>query len=211
MDNIALFKGINEGGLDELLGYLCAETKVCKKNDIIWKKGEKISDIAIVLAGRVKFTGNSGDEIIYGFAGDNQIFGANVICRGEKIAPFNYVAVKQTGILFIPFKKIVTYDEKLEKWQGKLIKNLFEIVAEENFELQKRLFFLEKKSIREKVLSLLNAEAQSSSKKSFLLPFSRESMADYLCVDRSALSRELSNLQKDKIIEFRRNEFTLLK
>ena len=91
MDNIALFKGINEGGLDELLGYLCAETKVCKKNVIIWKKGEKISDIALVLIGRVKFCGNNADgETVYGFAGDSQIFGADVICQGAKIAPFDF-------------------------------------------------------------------------------------------------------------------------
>ena len=171
MDNIALFKGINDGGLDELLGYLQAESKVYKKNDVIWKKGEKISDIALVLIGRVKFCGNNADgETVYGFAGDSQIFGADVICQGAKIAPFDFVAVKQTGVLFIPFKKIVTYDEKLEKWQGKLIKNLFEIIAGENLKMRKRLFFLEKKSIREKVMALLNFEAVLSGKKSFLLP-----------------------------------------
>ena len=213
MENIELFNGIKDIGLDELLGYLQAKPQVFKKGQIILKKGDKLSNIMIVLVGEVKIKKDcpDGADFDFGVVSDGGTICPELICSETSVSPVDVIAQKQTGVLFMPYKKIVNYNEKIAVYQAKLISNLFKIVAKKNVINTKRLFLLEKKSIREKVLTLLKLEAASVGKKEFELPFSREEMAGYLCVDRSALSRELSNLQKEKIIEYDRNWFKLIK
>ena len=211
MENIELFKGIKDIGLDALLGYLGAKPKVFKKGQTVLKKGDKLSDILVVLAGGVKVITSDidGVEIVFGSFNDGKTICPELICSGSGVLPVDVISQKQTGILFIPYKKFVEYNEPIAKFQAQLIKNLFAIIARESANNNRRLVVLEKKSIRDKVLTLLNLEAVQAGKNEFELPFSREEMANYLCVDRSALSRELSNLQKEKIIQYDRNRFKL--
>ncbi len=211
MENIELFKGIKEGGLDSLLGYLQAKPYVFNKDKKIYKQGDKITDIAIVLVGEVKLTTTNldGSENILGFAQHGETFCANYAYSKEKITEVNAITTKQTGVLFLPFERIIKFNESTALWQTLLMKNLFDSMAQENVKNNQRLSFLEKKTIREKMLSYLNFEAAKAKSGWFEVSLSREEMAEYLCVDRCALSRELSNMQKEGLLEYRKNEFKL--
>ncbi len=212
MENIYLFKGIKEVGLDALLGYLQAKPYVFKKDEVVWKQGVSISSIAVVLVGEVKLSkiGFNGKETLYSYVKDGEVFGANFLCAGLKKSPLQVKTLKQTGVLFIPFERLIKFDEYTARWNAQLIKNLFELIGLENLALERRMLILKNKSIKEKILAYLDIEAQELGAREFKIEYSREQMAEYLGVDRSALSRELSNLQKEGVLEYRKNEFKLL-
>lgn len=212
MENIKLFNKLKEYEIDELLGFLQATTKVFKKNEIIINKETKLKNIIIVLVGclDVYFQNTKGEEVLIEQIEAGDTFGLNLVCAGMKNSNFVVRAQKQTGILFLPFENVLVLHESVSEWQKLLLKNLFEYVAKENIETNKRLLILNQKTIRDKILFYLNNIAEEKENTVFEIPLSREEMAQYLCVDRCALSRELSNMQKEGILEYRKNEFALL-
>ena len=212
MDNIKLFNKLKEYEIDELLGFLHATTKVFSKNSIIINKGAKLSDICIVLVGEVNIYAKNidGGESLIKKVGAGSSFCLNYVCAGIKTSPVVVRAEKQTGVLFLPYDRTLILHESVSKWQQQLLKNIFEEVARENLDLNARMDVLNQKTIREKILFYLNRIVDEVGSNKVEIPFSREEMAGYLCVDRSALSRELSNLHKDEILNYKKNEFHLL-
>jgi len=212
MENIKLFNRLKDYEIDELLGFLQATTKVYKKNEIVLSKGGKLKDILVVLVGQLEiFVKNTdGSEILVDVVEAGSTFGANYVCAGIKNSPVVVRAQKQTGLLFLPYENMLVLHESVSNWQKLLLKNLFEIISQENLELTKRTNILNQKTIRDKILFYLNMVAQEKGSSSFDIPFSREEMAQYLCVDRSALSREISNMHKDGILDYKKREFQLL-
>lgn len=212
MKNISLFDKIKDDGIENILENLQGEPKVYPKGDLIWQQGDNISKIGIVLVGLLKiYTQNpDGSETLLGQVKDGEVFGVNYLCSGINVSPVTVQAQKQTGVLFISYEKMLKACSGGNDWQVKLLRNMFMSVSKENLVLCERLKILDKKSIREKVMTYLNNQALKARSKKFEVDFNREKMAEYLCVDRSALSRELSNLRNEGIIEFQKNEFTLL-
>lgn len=212
MENIRLFNKLKDYEIDELLGFLQATTKVFKKNEIVINKNTKLNDVVIVLVGSldVYVKNTKGNEIFIETIEAGNVFGLNLVCAGIKNTNFIVRAQKQTGVLFLPFEKMLVLHSSVSAWQKLLLKNLFECLAQENIETNKRIMLLNQKTIRDKILFYLNNVAEEKMNMCFEIPFSREEMAQYLCVDRCALSRELSNLQKEGILEYKKNEFTLL-
>ncbi len=212
MENIKLFNKLKDYEIDELLGFLQATTKVYKKNEIIINKGGKLKDILVVLVGQLEIfvKSTTGDETLIAVVDAGETFGANYVCGGVKNSPVIVKAQKQTGLLFLPYENMLVLHESVSNWQKLLLKNLFEIVSQENLELARRTNILNQKTIRGKILFYLNTVAEEKGASCFEIPFSREEMAQYLCVDRSALSREISNMHKDGILDYKKSEFQLL-
>lgn len=211
MENIKLFDKLKDYEIDELLGFLQATTKVFRKKECVINLGARLKEILIVLVGELEvYTKNTdGTLSLLSIIDAGQTFGANYICGGVKNSPVIVRAQKQTGVLFLPYENMLELHESVSGWQKLLLKNLFEVVAKENLELNKRMNILNQKTIREKILFYLNDVAREKEGLSFEIPYSREQLAQYLCVDRSALSRELSNMQKDGLLEFKKSEFKL--
>ena len=107
-------------------------------------------------------------------------------------------------ILFIDYDKFINLENK------QIIKNMLKILSEKNVFLTSKIECLSKRSIRSKLLSYLSDFALKKNTNEFKIPFNRQELADFLGVDRSALSSELSKLQKEKILKFNKNEFKLL-
>lgn len=212
MENIKLFKNLKDYEIDELLGFLQATTKVYKKNEIIINKGSKIKDILVVLVGTIEVYIKNFDEkeVLLSEYDAGEAFGLNLVCGGVKTSSYIVRAKKQTGVLFLPFEKMLELHSSVSNWQKLLLKNLFELIAKENIAFSNRLDILNQKTIREKILFYLNSVSLEKNSLIFEIPYSREEMAQYLCVDRSALSRELSNMQKDGLLEYKKNEFSLI-
>lgn len=211
MENISLFNKIKDDGVEEILANVDGEPQVFAKDEIIWKQGGNISKVAIVLVGEVKiYTKNlDNTETIINYAHAGETFGLNYICAGIKTSPVTVKAEKQTGVLFLSYEKMLKSCSGSQSWQIKLLKNMFEAVTGDNLRLSDRVEVLDKRTLREKIMTYLNKYALKSGSKTFEIPLNREQMAEYLCVDRSALSRELSNLRNEKIIDFNKNQFSL--
>lgn len=212
MENISLFNKIKDELVEEILVNMQGTPRVYSKGDLIWTQDDKISEIAVVLVGEVKiYTKNlDGSETVLSYAHDGETFGMNYICAGIKTSPVTVQAEKQTGVLFLSYEKMLKACFDSKSWQIKFLRNMLENITMDNLKLSERLEILNKKTTREKIMTFLNQQALIANSNKFEISLNREEMAEYLCVDRSALSRELSNLRSEKILDFKKNEFIII-
>ena len=207
-----LFHGMSETEIKALLPCLSARDKKYRKGSIIYHAGNKVSEIGLILSGSVNIVVNFywGSSNIFGHIGQGDIFAENyAVVPGRKLLN-DVVAAETTEVLFLNLNNLLTTCKKGCAFHNGIIHNLIKISAMKNLDLSSRMMHTASKSIRERVLSYLSELAISSGSVHFTLPFSRQELADYLGVDRSALSNELSKMQKDGLIAFHKNDFTLL-
>ena len=121
------------------------------------------------------------------------------------------VASEKTEVLFLNVGRILQVCSNNCSHHGKIIRNLLSVSARKNLNLSRRIFHTSAKSIRGRLLSYLSYQAMKNSSREFDIPFSRQQLANYLSVDRSALSNELSKMQKDGLLKAERNHFILLR
>ncbi|MCR5607032.1 MAG: helix-turn-helix domain-containing protein, partial [Treponema sp.] len=114
------------------------------------------------------------------------------------------VAVEESTVLFINMKKLIS-----SKYKSHIVMNLLKVSAKKNLNLSRRIFHTSSKNIRGRILSYLSYQSLINNSKEFEIPFNRQQLADYLNVDRSALSAELSKMQKDGFLDFHKNHFLL--
>ncbi len=209
--NTSLFYGIKEDEIKTLLPCLNAREKRYKKNEIILHTGDSVSDIGLVLSGSVNIVVNfyHGNSNIIGHTGKREIFAENYAAIPSRELICDVVAAEDTEVLFLNMEKLLTTCKRGCAFHQQLIYNLLRISAQKNLDLSSRMMHVAPKSIREKALSYLFEQAIKNNSPHFTIPFSRQQLADYLGVDRSALSNELSKMQKDGLVTFHKSEFTL--
>lgn len=205
-----LFEGISENEINSLLSCLGCKTEDYKKQNIVYSEGEIIDSLGIVLSGSLHL-------YAYDFYGNRQII--TDIKKGEMFAesvaiaksplPFEITATEDSRILFINFSKLSAVCPKACSFHTVLINNTMRILAVKNISLTQKILHLTAKNVREKVLSYLNYVAKQKKSKYFDIPFSRQELADYLSVDRSNLSNELSKLKEAGLIEYEKNHFKI--
>ena len=138
----------------------------------------------------------------------NDIFGHNIICCGLDKSPVDVIAENECEVLFLPFEKVVTPCSKLCSYHLQLIKNVMKMISKRNSLLNDKIDIIGQKTTRDKILALL--ETYRNGQKVFSIPYSREEMAKFLCVDRSAMSRELCRMRDEGILKFSKNHFEIL-
>lgn len=206
-----LFHGISEEEIKKILPCIGAREKFYDKNEIIFRAGTCVHEIGLVESGSVNIVVNFywGDSNIFGHVEKGSIFAENYAAVPGKELICDVVATEPTQILFLDMKKLLTTCENGCQFHNRLVQNLLSISAEKSLELSSRMMHTAPKSIRERILSYLSEQAMINGKTHFFIPFNRQQLAEYLDVDRSALSHELSKMQKDGLLTFRKNEFTL--
>lgn len=211
LSNTALFYGIKEQEIKFLLPCLNIREKKYKKEDIIFRAGDTITEIGIVQSGSVNIVVNFywGDSHIFGHIGKGDIFAENYAALPQKELLCDVVAAEETEILFLDMNTLLTTCQKSCLSHHQLIYNLIQISAQKNLNLSTRMTHIAPKSIRERLLSYLSEQALKNNNTYFTIPFSRQQLADYLAVDRSALSSTLSKMQKEGLISYYKNKFIL--
>ncbi len=207
-----LFSDIAEDELEKMLGCLSASIKDYSKNEIIFMAGDKIDKVGIVLCGNVQIIKEDilGNRSIIAHVDVGQIFGEAFVCAGAEKLLISVMAGANCTLMFIDYKKAIYTCDNSCVFHHRLLENMLGILARKNILLNNKIEHMSKRTIREKALSYLLAQAQQQERKDFKIPFNRQELADYLCVDRSALSNELGKLRDEGIIEFNRNEFKIL-
>ncbi len=209
MLKIDLFENIENNEILELLKCTGIKTKVYKKDSYVLRNGSKIDSLGIVLEGSIKIIKNFNQKktVIENLA-VNDIFGHNIVCLGINKSPVDIVAQTNCEILYVPFEKVITPCTKLCPYHLQLIRNIMKMISGRNSLLDSKIDIIGQKTTREKILMLL--EKYKIDGKPFTIPYSREEMAKFLCVDRSAMSRELCRMRDDGILRFKKNCFELL-
>ncbi len=208
-----LFHGISESELIELLPCLDANERKFQKDELILRAGSPVSEIGLVTSGSVNIVVNFywGDSHIFGHIGRGQIFAENYAAIPGKELICDVVACEETEVLFLNMQKMLTSCQRACAFHTRLIKNLLGISALKNLNLSTRMMHTASNSLRERLLSYLSEQALEHMSLQFSIPFNRQQLADYLAVNRSAMSSELSKMQKDGLITYHKNTFTLQK
>lgn len=211
LKKVKLFKGINEETLSTMLSYLGAKQVSLAKNEAIILAGEKADQIGVLVSGSLHIVRDSidGERTLISAVFPNEIFAEAFCCTGVVESPASVIAALPSTVIMLNYKRIFSSCPHSCEFHQKLIENMLMVLAEKNIMLQNRMQILEKKTVRLKVLALLESYSTAKSKM-IVIPFNREQLADFLCVDRSALSHELSRMKQDGLIDYHKNVFKLL-
>ena len=211
LSKILLFEGLSEEEIQNFLACIKAKTLSLKKGEEVFKSGEKIDKVALVIKGTLAVSRVDwwGRRDILSSVTQNNLFGGGYAFSDTLEHSLDIHASQDSKVILIDAQKLISPCSKACTCHSKVMVNLIKILAKRNVNLIEKIKTLSARSTREKILSLLSAH--SSNGKTVTLPYNRQEMADYLCVDRASLSRELSNLQKEGIIKYSKNKFTLLK
>ena len=213
LQSCPLFAGIAESDLAALLNCLSAVQKRFKKNGMVFFAGRKTDSMGIVLSGAVHVLRDDfwGKRKLVARIEPGELFGESFACLGVEELPVSVTAAEESEILLVNCRRIVTTCSSACTYHTGLIKNLMLILAKKNIAFIQKLEHITQATTREKLLSYLSEQARLAGKSAFTIPFNREELADYLSVERSAMSAELSKMKDDGLVLYRKNCFELLK
>lgn len=205
----SLFRGMSAEGAAEVLTALGSQQKHYGKSAIILHAGDQASAIALVLSGSVFIENDDcwGNKSILDRVGAGQVFAEAYACAPGEPLLVSAVAAEDTEILFLNTARLL--QSPAQGSMEQLLRNLLAISARKNLHLSRRMFYTAPKSIRERLQSYLSDQATRLGTQEFDIAFNRQQLADYLNVDRSALSNELSKMQKEGLLTVHKNHFSL--
>jgi len=208
--NNPLFSGIGCDELEKIFGCIGARTRSYRKNEYILFSGDIVDFVGLVLSGGVNIIkeDNDGNSMILAGLTESEIFGEVFACAGIDSSPVTVQSSIDCEILFIDYKKIISTCPSTCEVHSKLIENMLQLIAQKNLMLNRKIEILSKRTTREKLLMFLNT--QRGTTKKFSIPYNREELARYLCVDRSAMSNELCKMRDEGLLKFKRNIFEIL-
>lgn len=209
--NVPLFKDITEAEIDSLMGCLGPKVRSYAKSETILQAGQPAELMGIVIAGGAQVIDDDiyGNRTILTDVGETELFSEAFCFAGNQTMPVSIIAVSDCKVMFIDCRKIVSPCASACIFHKRLISNMLEILAAKNVVLNRKIEHLSKRRTRDKLLSYLSAEAKKQGSMRFEIPYNRQEMADYLCVDRSALSSELGKMRDEGILSFQQNMFEL--
>lgn len=207
-----LFNQIEDESLVRALVCLGAKEKSYKKGDTVLTEGQEAKYFGIVLKGSVQLerVDYYGNRSILTSIEPSQLFGEAFACAGIKSLPIDVIAAEDTDILFIDVKRAASSCDAACAFHAQLIINLLNIVAKKNLVLHQKIEITSKHSTREKLMTYLFLQEKNTGSRTFTIPYNRQELADYLGVERSGLSAEISKLRNEKVLECKRSTFTLL-
>ena len=206
-----LFKGLNEKDVSAALDFLQAEEKPYRKGTAILHAGTLTERMGLVLEGSVTIENNDmwGNRTILSHVGKGQFFAETYAFLPGEPMLVDVTANENCRILFLRTGNLHRSLPSVGSWIMPFISNLLSISAHKNLALSERSFHTAPKTIRGRVMSYLNTVSLQKSGRKFDIPFDRQQMADYLNLERSALSKELGKMQRDGMITVRKNHFIL--
>lgn len=207
-----LFNEIEPDNLETLLGCLDAKISKYKKGEIIIAEGTKVRYIGIVLKGSAQIIQMDyyGNKSILSTAKPSQIFAEAFACAEAEAMPVTVEALEDSEIMLADCNKILKTCCNSCLFHQQLIFNLMKELAKKTIVLHRKIDIISKRTTRDKLMTYLMSEAKKQKKNSFEIPFDRQALADFLEVDRSGLSAEISKLRNEGIIESKKNKFKIL-
>lgn len=208
-----LFHEIPQAELPCVLEKLNAHIRQYKKEETIRHFGDPVNFIGIVLEGDIHILQDDyyGNRSITASVSAGALFAEAFACAGITELPATIVAATDCRILTVSSHALLQATDETWAYHTILIRNLLGIVARKNMYLNRKLKYTSHKTTAEKLLAYLNDQAKEKGTNAFYIPFNRQQLADYLGVERSAMSAEISKLASLGLIETRRSYFKLLK
>ena len=207
-----LFSGVGEEDISTMLS--CLETKLrrYKKGEYVLRQGEHLSDILVLAQGSLYIQRDDhwGNRSILGHIGVGEIFGEAYAAPESGPLLNDVIAVEDSAVFFFDVKRVISTCSSACRFHTMVVQNLFYAISEKNRSLIQKLDHMSRRTTRGKLISYLSEEAGKQNSESIIIPFNRQQLADYLSVDRSAMSSELCRMRDEGLLEFEKNRFRLL-
>ena len=210
MQNVKLFAGIRPEDMDGMLGCIGHYVRDYEKGAVIAFEADIIHHVGVVLKGSVDMVKEDlwGNRTMLVRSPVGEVFGETFACGEEASSLVTFVAAEDTRVLFLSFCRVMHTCSNACVFHQKLVENMVRVIAAKNRELMRKVEVVSKKTLREKILAYLSAYGGDGS---FTIPLGRVEWAEYLCADRSALTRELAKMKEEGIIDYQKNTFQILK
>ena len=205
----ALFRGFDETEVNTLLGSLNAREKRFRKGAMIFHSGDVISTLCFVITGSVTIESNDmwGNHTILNLVSKGQFFAESYALLPNEPMLVDVCANENCTIVYLDMKSVGRLDESM---RVRLLANLLTITTRKNLHLSSRSFHTAPRQVRGRIMAYLNTVSVQKNSREFDIPFDRQQLADYLNVERSVLSNELSKMQRDGLIRCRKNHFEII-
>lgn len=173
---------------------------------------ESIDTFGLILYGKIniQYVDDNDNYRIMDILEPGDLFGVDLMCTRSRVAPYHAVTAQMTQMLVFPMSLVLHPNGPLAKYHVPLLKRLLEMIGDENIRKEYRLAILSQRGLRDRIMTFLTMRADRKGDKTFSVPFSRNEMASYMCVNRTSLSHELSLMEQEGILRFEKNTFTLM-
>ena len=210
--NSPLFDGVAPEDRKAMLGCIGYHIGTFRRGDVVAFEEENIRHIGIILKGCVDMVKEDlwGNKTMLVRMRRDELFGETFACGSDNLSVVTFLVSEDAEILFLPFDRVMHSCTMACVFHHRLIENMVHIIADKNRDLMRKVEVVSKRTIREKLLAYLSIQAQIQDSRYLQLPMGRVELAEYLCVDRSALTRELVKMKEDGLIDYDRNCFRLL-
>lgn len=207
----ALFAGLSSDEINHLLGMMDTQQQTYEKGNFVFYAGDSIDHISIVLSGCIHIIQEDywGNRNILTQVQPGGVFGEAFACIPHSVSTVDVLAVEDTKLMNFHVSGIIHAGTILSRPQEKLTMNLLSMLAQRNRELTEKIRYMSQRSTRQKLMFYLSAESRRHGNNAFTVPFNRQQLADFLSVDRSAMSAELSKMKKEGLLDYSRNQFVL--
>ncbi len=211
IEKCPLFAGIEDNNIEQILSCLSVVIRKAEKNEFIFSAEDCVRSVGLILSGSVHIINEDfwGRKDILSQLGPGELFAESFSCAQEEKLSVSILAVEPTEYMLLDCGKIIRTCSSACVFHSRLISNMLQVMAHKNIRLMQKVEQVSKRTTREKLLSYLSAESKKSGGNSFQIPFNRQELADYLSVDRSAMSSELGRMRDEGLIVYNKNRFTL--
>ena len=212
MTRCPLFDGIRSEDVGAMLSCIGGRMVSVAKGQTLFHEGDPASYVGMVLSGAVRLSREDyyGNRSIVAHIGPTELFGETYACAEVSALPISVTADEDSKVLLMDCRRITTSCSNACAFHSRIIFNLLRLVATKNLVYDQKIQVTSKRTTREKLMTYLLNEAKLQGSKSFTIPYDRQELADYLEVDRSGLSAEISKLRREGILESEKNKFVLL-
>ena len=206
-----LFSGVGDEDISTMLSCLGASLFTYKKGEFVLRQGEHLSNILVLVEGSLHIQRDDywGNRSILGHIGIGEIFGEAYAAPDSGTLLNDVIAVEDSAVYFFDVKRVISTCSSACRFHTMVVQNLFFAISEKNRTLVQKLDYLSRRTTREKLISYLSEEAKKQNSPRITIPFNRQQLADYLSVDRSAMSSELGRMRDEGLLEFEKNRFRL--
>lgn len=207
-----LFSGVGEDEINSMLSCLGARVSKYKKGEYILRQGEYLKDILVLAEGILHIQKDDywGNRSIIGQISAGEVFGEAYVAPESGALLNDVIVVENSTVIFFDVRRMLTTCSSACCFHNMVVQNMFFAISEKNRGLVQKLGHISKRTTREKLISYLSEESNKQNSSTFTIPFNRQQLADFLSVDRSAMSNELCKMRDEGLVKFEKNLFELL-
>ena len=207
-----LFADIERDDLSSMLNCMGAKIINLQKSTPVFLEGSAAGFVGLVLEGSIQIVHDDfyGKRSVLSIAERRDLFAEAFACANVDTMPVSGYATKESKVMLLSCKRMLTVCSNACRFHNQLVNNLLKVVAQRNLYLNNKITYMSQKTTKETLMSFLLAEAKRFGNSEFTIPFDRQALADFLGVERSAMSAELSKLRKAGVLDCKGSWFRLI-